>query len=80
MRVAGLEGAAFRPRIHCSTLARDFPEKASLHAFTAFMSTRTSPCKHAELGWPARHIGRMGAGHQRFVGMQPVFTHVPPNA
>src|SRR5580698_8966383 len=68
------------PRNHSSTPRLDRPEISSLRALTRFISTRTSPLTTKPYSAPRRATWAAYAlAMSVFVGMHPVFTHVPPN-
>src|SRR5579863_5385700 len=67
------------PRSHSSTPLLDLAEAASLRAFTRSISTRKSPTAKPysaprRATWIAYALAT-----SVFVGVHPVFTHVPPN-
>src|SRR6185369_9108544 len=63
-----------------STPLFDRPETSSLRALTRFISTRTSPLATKPYSAPRRATcAAYALATSVFVGMHPVFTHVPPN-
>ena len=70
----------FSPHNHPSTPLFDRPEISSFRALTRFISTRTSPLTTKPYSAPRQAVWAAYAqATSVFVGMQPVFTHVPPN-
>src|SRR6185369_515826 len=63
-----------------STPLFDRPETSSLRALTRFISTRTSPLATKPYSAPRRaRCAAYALATSVFVGVHPVFTHVPPN-
>src|SRR5271157_3280815 len=68
------------PRNHSSTPLFDRPATSSLRALTRFISTRTSPLTTKPYSAPRRATcAAYALATSVFVGIHPVFTHVPPN-
>src|SRR5579863_519211 len=68
------------PRSHCSTLLFERPEISSLRALTRSISTRTSSLTRNPNSAPRRaSCIAYALATSVFVGIHPVFTHVPPN-
>src|SRR5262245_48384308 len=69
-----------RPRSHSSTPLFDRPEISSFRALTRSIATFTRPLVLKPYSAPRRaRWAAYALAMSVFVGMHPVFTHVPPN-